>query len=107
MIQKIWQYITPMIDNVTFSFWASFVTALLRPQDQRLKTVKVAVATTILGTLVGVSIQNIEMFTPFKYAIITLVGLFGSEIYEFLSQKMKNPLAFFREIRKGKENDQN
>jgi hypothetical protein len=102
---KLLYIIQQIADSVTFSFFASTATAILRPQETVVRTVKVAVATTILGTLVGISVEQFAFLMPFKYAIVTLVGLFGKEIYEYLSRKMKNPVAFIKEIRSGKSDD--
>lgn len=97
--------IQQIMDSVTFSFFASTATAILRPQQTVAHTVKVAIATTIIGTLVGVSIEQFAFLQSCKYAIVTLVGLFGKEIYEYLERKMKNPVAFFKEIRTGKDSN--
>lgn len=98
MLQKLLTSLEPLFDNVSFAFWASFTTAMMRPQESQMRTIKIAVSTTMLGTLVGMSIQGIDLFAPFRYAIVTLVGLFGKEIFEWLAVKMKNPLDFFRNL---------
>ena len=102
MLNRIFEIIKVVLDDALFALFASITTAMLRPQDTQLKTVQIAVATTILGTLIGESIENLPYIAPFKYAVVTIIGLYGKELYDYLWTKIKNPLAFWREL-KGKE----
>jgi uncharacterized membrane protein len=102
MLNKIFEIIKVILDDALFALFASITTAMLKPQDTRLKTIQVAVATTILGTLIGKSIENVAYVASFKYAIVTIIGLYGKELYDYLWTKFRNPLAFWKEL-KGKD----
>jgi uncharacterized membrane protein len=102
MLNKLFEIIKVILDDALFALFASITTAMLRPQDTRLKTIQVAVATTILGTLIGKSIENVAYIATFKYAIVTIIGLYGKELYDYLWTKLRNPLAFWKEL-KGKD----
>ncbi len=91
-------------ESIMFAFATSAVTALLSPRETVGKTLRVALATTILGTVVGESIEQMVVIAAFKYPLVSLVGLYGNKIYDYLSVKMTNPLAFWREV-KNTENE--
>jgi hypothetical protein len=104
MLNKIYDFLHAIDESFMFSFFASIATALLKPQGTRWRTFIVFLGTTILGTLVGKAVETIPFLEPFKFCIVITIGLYGREIYDFFSIKMKNPVAFIREIRTGKDN---
>ena len=89
-----------LTDNGVFALVTSAITALINPQPTILETIKLAVATTLLGTVVGSIVQDIEFLAPYKFAIVAFVGLYGKSIYTYIGTQMNDPLAFFRNVRR-------
>lgn len=102
MLNRFYEFLQAVDDSFKFSFFASIATALLKPQETRIKTFIVFLATTIMGELIGKSIETIPFLEPFRYCFVISIGFYGKELYDWGALKMRNPVAFIREIRTGK-----
>lgn len=100
---KLIQQLTQIIDSSAVALLSALSRVLFMSGNDYKAKAATFVASVCVGLVTGIVVSNFESLNSWGDLVIGVSALCAKETIDWVSKKMKNPLSFFQDLRKSKE----
>lgn len=105
MPTKLYESFNHIVNSSTVAILSGLSRVLFMQNNDYKAKLTTFVACVSFGLVAGIAIGNNGWFPGWRDIIVAVVSLCAKEIIDFLSDRMKNPISFYTELRNAKKND--
>jgi F0F1-type ATP synthase assembly protein I len=102
---KFFQHINEIIDSSAVALLSALSRVLFMPGNDFKSRAATFVASICVGLVSGIVISNFESLNSWGDLVVCISALCAKETIDWIAKKMRNPLAFFLELRSQKQSD--
>ncbi len=99
MPTKIYESFNHIVNSSTVAILSGLSRVLFMQHNDYRAKLTTFVACVSFGLVAGIAMGNNGWFPGWRDIIVAVVSLCAKEIIEFLSERMKNPISFYTELR--------